>query len=60
LIANSSSGIEPVFSLVTVRRSFNEDSRKNAPTKEFTMADPVFEEALNQEVQETKKVTRNN
>jgi ribonucleoside-diphosphate reductase alpha chain len=46
LIANSSSGIEPVFSLVTVRRSFNEDSRKNAPTKEFTMADPEFEEEL--------------
>jgi ribonucleoside-diphosphate reductase alpha chain len=54
LIANSSSGIEPVFSLVTVRRSFNEDSRKNAPTKEFTMADPVFESALDK-----KPETRN-
>jgi ribonucleoside-diphosphate reductase alpha chain len=43
LIANSSSGIEPVFSLVTVRRSFNEDNRKNAPTKEFTLPDPEFE-----------------
>ena len=42
LIADSSSGIEPVFSLVTVRRSFNEDSRANAPTKEFTIADPEF------------------
>lgn len=42
LIADTSSGIEPVFSLVTVRRSFNEDSRKNAPTKEFTIADPEF------------------
>lgn len=42
LIADTSSGIEPVFSLVTVRRSFNEDSRHNAPTKEFTLADPEF------------------
>lgn len=46
LIANSSSGIEPVFSLVTVRRSFNEDNRKNAPTREFTISDPFFEEFL--------------
>lgn len=43
LVANSSSGIEPVFSLVTVRRSFNEDSKHNAPTKEFVIADPEFE-----------------
>lgn len=46
LIANASSGVEPVFSLVQVRRSFNEDSRKNAPTKEFTIIDPEFESAL--------------
>lgn len=43
LIANTSSGIEPVFSLVTVRRSFNEDSKNNSPTKEFTIVDPEFE-----------------
>ncbi len=49
LIANTSSGIEPVFSLVTVRRSFNEDSRKNAPTREFTIVDPVFEKYLKEE-----------
>jgi ribonucleoside-diphosphate reductase alpha chain len=42
LIANTSSGIEPVFSLVTVRRSFNEDNKANAPTKEFIIADPEF------------------
>ncbi|MCK5344742.1 MAG: adenosylcobalamin-dependent ribonucleoside-diphosphate reductase, partial [Candidatus Heimdallarchaeota archaeon] len=47
LIANTSSGIEPVFSLVTVRRSFNEDDRKNTPTKEFRIIDPVFEVYLN-------------
>ncbi|HAU99515.1 MAG TPA: adenosylcobalamin-dependent ribonucleoside-diphosphate reductase [Candidatus Pacebacteria bacterium] len=42
LLADTSSGIEPVFSLVQVRRSFNEDNRKNAPTKSFTIVDPVF------------------
>lgn len=46
LIADTSSGIEPVFSLVTLRRSFNEDSRQNAPTREFTLVDPVFEAYL--------------
>ena len=46
LIANTSSGIEPVFSLVTVRRSFNEDNTRNAPTKEFTIVDPEFEQYL--------------
>lgn len=55
LIANSSSGIEPVFSLVTLRRSFNEDSRKNAPTKEFTIADPELERYLAQNFDETRK-----
>lgn len=46
LVANASSGIEPVFSLVTVRRSFNEDSRKNAPTREFMLVDPELERVL--------------
>lgn len=46
LMADTSSGIEPVFSLVTVRRSFNEDNRKNAPTKEFRIIDPVFAQYL--------------
>lgn len=46
LFANTSSGIEPVFSLVQVRRGFNEDSKKNAPTKSFTILDPVFDEML--------------
>ncbi|MBI5151462.1 MAG: ribonucleoside reductase class II [Candidatus Pacebacteria bacterium] len=46
LFANTSSGIEPVFSLVQVRRSFNEDSTANAPTREFTIADPIFDEFL--------------
>lgn len=46
LLADTSSGIEPVFSLVQVRRSFNEDNHANAPTREFTIADPVFGEYL--------------
>lgn len=46
LIASTSSGIEPVFSLAHVRRSFNEDNKKNAPTKEFTIIDPEFEKYL--------------
>ena len=46
LFANTSSGVEPVFSLVQVRRSFNEESTKNAPTREFTIADPVFGDYL--------------
>ena len=56
LLANTSSGIEPVFSLVQVRRSFNEDNHANAPTREFTIADPVFGEYLQQNFDE---VTRN-
>lgn len=46
LLANTSSGIEPVFSLVTLRRAFNEDDKENRPTREFMMVDPVFEEEL--------------
>jgi ribonucleoside-diphosphate reductase alpha chain len=48
LIAETSSGIEPVFSLVTVRRSFNEDSKTNAPTKEFTIPDQEFDRLITQ------------
>ncbi|OGD63676.1 ribonucleoside-diphosphate reductase, adenosylcobalamin-dependent [Candidatus Beckwithbacteria bacterium RBG_13_42_9] len=46
LLANCSSGIEPVFSLVTLRKTFFEDDRSNRPTKELTMVDPIFEEYL--------------
>lgn len=48
LFANTSSGVEPVFSLAQMRRSFNEDSTKNSPTREFTIADPVFGDYLNE------------
>ncbi|QQS39176.1 adenosylcobalamin-dependent ribonucleoside-diphosphate reductase [Candidatus Woesebacteria bacterium] len=46
LLANTSSGIEPVFSLVALRRAFNEDDNANRPTREFMIVDPIFEEAL--------------
>lgn len=55
LMADTSSGIEPVFSLATVRRSFNEDNRKNAPTKEFRIIDPGFEQYLDTQFDEKTK-----
>ena len=47
LFADCSSGIEPVFSLVTLRKTFFEDDKDSRPTKELTILDPVFEEYLN-------------
>lgn len=44
LFADCSSGIEPVFALKTMRRTFFEDSRKNNSTKEIEITDPVYEE----------------
>jgi ribonucleoside-diphosphate reductase alpha chain len=44
ILADTSSGIEPVFSLVTKRRTFYEDDKSNHSTKEMYMVDPVFEE----------------
>ena len=46
ILADTSSGIEPVFSLVTKRRTFYEDDKSNHSTREFVMVDPVFEEYL--------------
>jgi len=46
LLANASSGIEPVFSLVTKRRTFFEDDEENRPTRELVIVDPLFEEYL--------------
>lgn len=50
MMANCSSGIEPVFSLVTRRRTFFEDDKANRPTKEFFMVDPIFEEWLEKNI----------
>jgi len=55
LLANTSSGIEPVFSLVQVRRGFNEDSMKNSPTTEFTIVDPIFEKFLDEKFDKKTK-----
>lgn len=44
ILADTSSGIEPIFSLVTKRRTFYEDDKSNHSTKELLMVDPVFEE----------------
>lgn len=46
ILADTSSGIEPVFSLVTIRRTFYEDDKSNHSTKQLVMVDPVFEEYL--------------
>jgi len=55
ILADTSSGIEPVFSLVTIRRTFYEDDRANHSTRELTMVDPVFEEYLDKRVKNTKE-----
>lgn len=46
MLADTTSGIEPIFSLVTKRRTFFEDDKRNKPTKELYMVDKVFEEEL--------------
>ena len=47
MLADCSSGIEPVFSLSTTRKTFFEDSRKNNATKEVVNNDPVYQEYKN-------------
>ncbi|MEW6407482.1 MAG: vitamin B12-dependent ribonucleotide reductase [Patescibacteria group bacterium] len=44
MVANTSSGIEPVFSLVTMRRTFFEEKGENQASKTLIFIDPVFEE----------------
>ncbi len=53
LFANCSSGIEPVFSLLAVRRTFYED-KKNNSSKELVIFDPVFEKELENLAKEKK------
>lgn len=43
MVANTSSGIEPVFSLVTLRKTFFEANSENRATKDMMFVDPVFE-----------------
>lgn len=58
MLANTSSGIEPVFSLVTVRRSFYEDDPENRSTKEFIVVDPEFERYLRNKYRASKSKYR--
>lgn len=55
ILADTSSGIEPVFSLVTIRRTFYEDDKSNHSTKQFVMVDPVFEEYLQNKIKDSSK-----
>jgi len=46
MIANTTSGIEPAFSLGYERRTSFEKASENKPTEVMTYLDPVFEETL--------------
>lgn len=47
MLASTSSGVEPVFSLVTIRRTFFEDSKDmKGASHTQVWADPIFEEEL--------------
>ena len=56
MVGNTSSGVEPVFSLVSVRRTFFEDGSKNKASKTLVFIDPVFEEVARQEGFYSKKL----
>ena len=55
MLVNTSSGIEPVFSLVIKRRTFFEGDKSNRPTKELLVIDPVFEKALKKFISENSE-----
>lgn len=48
MVASTSSGIEPVFSLVTRRRVLYEETRNKGGGRTLTVVDPIFEQQLNQ------------
>jgi len=54
MLADCSSGIEPVFSLVTVRKTFFEGDKANKPTEELVMIDSVFDENLKSKINNEK------
>lgn len=49
MVASTSSGIEPVFSLVTRRQVLYEETRNKKGGQTIVMVDPVFEEQLSNE-----------
>jgi len=51
LFADCSSGIEPVFSLVSQRKTFFEKDKKNNSTHTLTIIDPIFKVKLDQSIQ---------
>lgn len=53
MLADTTSGIEPIFSLVTKRKTFFEGDKGNHPTEELYMVDQIFE-------QEIAKITNSN
>lgn len=55
ILANVSSGIEPVFSLVSKRRTFYEDDKNNHSTKELLVIDPVFRKYLDKNIASKKR-----
>lgn len=46
MLADTTSGIEPIFALVTKRKTFFEGDRNNRPTEEMYMVDQMFEKEL--------------
>jgi len=60
ILADTSSGIEPVFALVTKRRTFYEDDKSNHSTKELLMVDPIFQEYLENKFQFTNSNLQTN
>lgn len=60
IMADTSSGIEPVFSLVTIRRTFYEDDKNNHSTKQLVMVDPIFQEYLENKFQVPKSSNQTN
>lgn len=60
MVASTSSGIEPVFSLVTHRQTLYEETRNRRGGKTMVIVDPVFAEQLKQftinNLQLTKKI----
>lgn len=55
MVASSSSGIEPVFSLVSRRQVFYEEKRNKSGGKTVEVIDPVFEEELRRVVTDNSK-----
>lgn len=56
MVADAASGVEPVFSLVTIRKVFFEDAGNSDGGKTLVIADPVFEEVAKKQGFYSKKM----